>query len=170
MTKKSYLAAGVVILLLAGGYLLFRSSQNSQIPSSPQNDIVQPSNEEQSLPAAVSPQAPSGAQAVITYTDEGFSPPTLTVQKGTKVVFENKSSREMWPASAVHPTHTVYPGSGIEKCGTPEASTIFDACGGIAPGESWSFVFQEAGTWKYHDHLAPGNTGTIIVIEPPVQE
>jgi len=31
------------------------------------------------------------------------------------------------------------------------------------PGESWSFKFDEGGTWKYHDHLNPGATGMIVV-------
>jgi len=101
--------------------------------------------------------------ATVTYTDDGFNPRTLTISAGGTVTFVNESSRDMWPASAIHPTHTIYPGSDIRKCGTAEESTIFDACGAVAPGGSWSFTFTEVGEWRYHDHRRSNNTGTIIV-------
>ena len=63
----------------------------------------------------------------------------------------------------MHPTHKVYPGSDIEKCGTAEESNIFDACRGLKEGESYEFTFNEKGSWRYHDHLNIKNTGSIIV-------
>ena len=30
-------------------------------------------------------------------------------------------------------------------------------------GDSWSFKFDIAGAWKYHDHLSPKHFGEIIV-------
>ena len=65
----------------------------------------------------------------------------------------------------MHPTHTAYPGSGIEKCGTDEEEGIFDACKGLEEGESFSFVFNEAGSWNYHNHLSPGQFAKVIVEE-----
>jgi len=100
---------------------------------------------------------------VIAYTDSGFLPKALTIKQGETVTFQNESGRNMWPATAVHPSHTVYPGSGIGKCKTPEESQIFDACKGRAPGEEFSFTFNESGSWQYHDHLRVSNWGTIIV-------
>lgn len=100
---------------------------------------------------------------VVTYSDAGFTPSTLEVEMGKTVNFVNGSSGVFWPASAIHPTHTLYPGSSIGKCGTGEADTIFDACSSVAPGESYSFTFDEVGTWKYHNHLRPLNNGKIIV-------
>lgn len=97
----------------------------------------------------------------ISYTDSGFSPSTLNISAGTMVKFVNNSSLPVWPASAMHPTHKEYPGSDIVKCVTGEI--IFDACRGIAPGESWSFTFDIKGAWKYHDHLKASNFGTITV-------
>lgn len=96
-------------------------------------------------------------------TANGFEPASLTVKKGDRVTWMNEAGREVWPASAVHPTHTAYPGSDIAKCGTAEAATIFDACGGITNGSAWSFVFNEAGTWRYHDHLRASVTGSVVV-------
>ncbi len=96
-------------------------------------------------------------------TASGFEPKTLTVKTGTIVTFVNEDSNKHWPASATHPTHKVYPGSGIEKCGIVGETNIFDACRGLAQGESFSFTFNEKGSWKYHDHLNVPSTGTIVV-------
>jgi plastocyanin len=94
-------------------------------------------------------------------TSSGFIPSTLTIKVGDTVTFVNKDSKPHWPASDFHPTHRLYPGSGIEKCGSGEE--IFDACKGLSPGETFSFTFKYRGTWTYHDHLYPYLTGTIIV-------
>lgn len=96
-------------------------------------------------------------------TSKGFSPKTLTISQGDTVKFINKDIEKHWPASDVHPTHTKYPGSGIDKCDTLDEYYIFDACRGFAQGEEFSFPFDEIGTWKYHDHLNPEIKGTIIV-------
>lgn len=101
--------------------------------------------------------------AAVTYTDGGYSPGTVEISKGQKVTFINNSSRNMRTASAVHPTHKNYPGSGIEKCNTSEADDIFDSCEGMTPGNSWSFTFNEVGTWKYHNHQKPSDSGTVVV-------
>lgn len=107
--------------------------------------------------------ARDSAESVIRYTDAGFAPETITVSKGETVVFKNESSRAIRPASDVHPAHTAYPGSDIQKCGTAEADQIFDSCAAVPPGESWSFQFSEVGTWEYHDHLRPAETGAVVV-------
>ena len=99
----------------------------------------------------------------IEITSSGFSPKTLEINAGDTVTWTNKDSRNHWPASASHPTHTIYPGSSISKCGTSAESETFDACNGLSAGESYSFTFNEKGTWKYHDHLSISRTGTIIV-------
>lgn len=102
---------------------------------------------------------------IVVLTNNGYSPNILQVEVGDTIVFKNESSSAMWPATAIHPTHTVYPGSDIEKCGGSEASILFDACSSYDPGSSWSFQFNKAGSWKYHNHLNPVFTGTIVVKE-----
>jgi len=99
----------------------------------------------------------------IEITSEGFSPNPIIIGMGDRVTWVNKDTAEHWPASAMHPTHTVYPGSGIEKCGTSEEGNIFDACRGLKQDESWSFTFNEKGEWNYHDHLTTGLYGKVIV-------
>ncbi|MDP2676492.1 MAG: cupredoxin domain-containing protein [bacterium] len=95
--------------------------------------------------------------------DDGYAPNDITISQGDTIVFENKGTNGHWPASNIHPTHRLYPGSDIEKCSTEESGHIFDACKGIAPGESYKFQFIEEGEWRYHDHLSPEIKGAIIV-------
>ena len=94
---------------------------------------------------------------VVEIASSGFSPDTLTINLGETVAFINKDSKASWPASALHPTHNVYP----EKGGC--IGSLFDVCRGLEQGQSWSFTFNEKGTWGYHDHLNPSLRGKIIV-------
>lgn len=145
---KVIVIAVVLVLVLGGAWMALNSKQ---VPAS--------SSQNTNLPQ----QEVMGSEVVITYTDQGFSPASVTVKKGDAVVWKNESAKDMWPASALHPTHAVYPGSGIQKCNTAEQPNIFDACMPITPGNSWSFRFLEQGSWKFHDHLFPTRFGTINV-------
>jgi hypothetical protein len=133
--NKIIIVVIITLVIMAGGYFLLKSP-TSQAPSS-----------------NLAPPSPN----VVIYTDSGYSPNVLRVKVDAIAVFQNQSSQSMWTASANHPTHTVYPTSG--GC----LGSTFDACAGIPPGNSWSFKFNKAGTWKYHNHLNPGDTGTIVV-------
>ena len=107
---------------------------------------------------------PAGAKNnFVEITADGFNPKTLTINAGDTVTWVNKDSGGHWPASAMHPTHEVYPDSSITKCGTDEQKNIFDACTALVKSEKWSFTFNNVGTWNYHDHLDPSLWGTIIV-------
>lgn len=102
-------------------------------------------------------------EGIIEMTENGFYPPEIIVDQGTAVEFENVSDELRWPASNIHPTHNVYPGSGIEKCGTGKEKSMFDSCRGIKPGETYTFTFEEPGEWRYHDHLFPRFTGVVRI-------
>ncbi len=101
----------------------------------------------------------------IAITDQGFEPDFIRIAKGATAIFKNKGDKLHWPASDFHPTHTLYPGSGIKKCGTSEEEKIFDACRSLKKNEQFSFTFNEAGTWSVHDHLHPGLTMVIGIGE-----
>ncbi|MFH1211252.1 MAG: plastocyanin/azurin family copper-binding protein [archaeon] len=97
-------------------------------------------------PPATSPP-PSSSSYTVEITSAGYSPSTVTVKAGDTVTWLNMDSTPHWIASASHPTHTVYPEPG--GC----IGSKFDACKGLAQGESWSFTFDQKGSWNYHDHL-----------------
>jgi plastocyanin len=94
-------------------------------------------------------QATASTNTTISMLNNTYTPLNITITTGTTIVFRNDSSKDRWPASDSHPSHTIYP--------------AFDSLQAIAPGASWSFTFQEAGQWGYHDHLQPGITGYITV-------
>lgn len=155
MNKKVYPVFALIAFLLAAYMLLF--SNNASNTQSESLFVAQES-------PSVSPSSSIHTNAVsVTFSDTGFTPQTITIKNGTTVVYKNASSIKTWPASAIHPTHRVYPGTDTEKCGTAEGTSMFDACKGIAQNQEWSFTFNEVGTWKYHDHLNPQFTGTVIV-------
>lgn len=159
----------VVAVVILGGYLLFKDAyqkirqtqttplvtQPSSEQTAPQPSVSEQPGSETSQPSAG--QAPAAEEKAVTYTNSGYLPGTLTVKKGETVTFKNQSQKSMWTASAVHPAHRVYPTTG--GC----LGSTFDACSGIQPGASWSFKFDISGTWKYHNHLNPGDTGTVVV-------
>lgn len=96
------------------------------------------------------PTTPSATQsAVVTYADTGFSPSVTTITVGSTVTFTNESSKSMWVASAVHPTHSLLPG--------------FDQLASVGKGVTYEYTFIKVGTWKYHNHMNPTDTGSVVV-------
>lgn len=85
----------------------------------------------------------------IIYTDNGFSPSSVDIQVGDMVEFINKSSMEMWVASAPHPQHS-------------KLST-FDQFRAYKKGGIYRYVFEKKGKWEFHDHLNPSTGGYVIV-------
>lgn len=164
MSRNTTIGIAVVVIVAVGGYFLFKG-ERAIAPSASEtvsSGSAMPVPGTDTTETIVEPIGKKSA-AIITFTDKGYTPTPVTVKVGDMVTFKNESSVDFWPASAMHPTHTVYPGSDIKKCGTAAESSIFDACRGIKPGAEWSFTFTQVGTWNYHDHLSPKYFGRIIV-------
>lgn len=142
---KKIFAIIIIAVVIVGGYFLIKKGAPKSATT-----VSETSNNE------VSSQS-SAEEKIITYTDTGYSPSSIQIKQGGTIIFKNESSQSMWPASSMHPTHKDYPTTG--GC----LGNTFDACKGIQPGESWSFKFDIAGNWKYHDHLTPKSFGIIIV-------
>ena len=141
--NKTIVTIIIIAIIVAGGYFFLKRAPK------------QTTRESASQPSAE--KASAAEEKTVTYTDDGYSPSALEIKTGDTVIFKNESSRAMWTASAMHPSHKEYPATG--GC----IGSAFDACKGIQPGDSWSFKFDIAGDWKYHDHLNPKNFGAIIV-------
>lgn len=164
MSKKITITIVVIFLFALGGWLLLsRVASNGNFAEERGETTRQETGESMADSQETAANIEAVATTTVVYTDNGFAPEVIEITQGDTVTFQNDSSRDFWPASNVHPTHTLYPGSSIAKCNTDEEPSIFDACKGIAPGEAYSFTFNEAGTWGYHNHLQANFTGKIIV-------
>ncbi|OGF61604.1 hypothetical protein A2662_04280 [Candidatus Giovannonibacteria bacterium RIFCSPHIGHO2_01_FULL_45_33] len=93
----------------------------------------------------------TGVKFAVSMTSSGFVPSQITIKKGTAIVFTNNDTVPHWPASSKHPSHLDYPG--------------FDSLGGVAPGASYAYTFNEVKSIGVHDHLNPSLFGKITVIE-----
>jgi len=109
----------------------------------------------------VASSASDPSDVSITSTDNGFAPNEVTIKKGQRVRFINNSTQNVWPASGVHPTHTLYP----EKEATDCLGSSFDSCRELKPGEFFDFTFNYVGEWRYHDHVHAYNTGVVTVVQ-----
>lgn len=156
------------MVILAGIWVYSRGSADDNIVPMPPVDIggeiPLPTTPEEGLEPSAAPEdtppaeeKPEAKEVTVTYSDEGYSPKSISINAGDRVTFKNESSQLMWTASAMHPTHAVYPTTG--GC----TASTFDECKGEPKGSSWTFTFDLIGAWKYHNHLAPTQFGEIIV-------
>lgn len=77
----------------------------------------------------------------VTIQNNTFNPTVLTVQAGTMVTWINKDSK----------THHVVSNSGL-----------FDS-GSLTTGMSYSYTFNKAGNYPYHDAAQTTMKGTVVV-------
>ncbi|MBI2068542.1 MAG: cupredoxin domain-containing protein [Candidatus Yanofskybacteria bacterium] len=141
----------VVVVVVVGIWLTTRKANEVAGP------VSTPTPTSSVSPTLSPSPTPSQQSNTVIYTDSGYSPATITIKKGQTVIWKNNSSKQMRTASAIHPTHSVYPTTG--GC----VGSTFDACMGLPSGQEWSFGFENAGTWKYHNHMNPSHTGTVVV-------
>ncbi len=92
----------------------------------------------------VSPNNEIPESATIVISSSGFAPSLIKVKIGTKITWFNKDLQPHWPVSDI---------------------AGFDAKNGLSQGETFSFVFEKVGTWKYHDQLYPTLIGLIEVVD-----
>lgn len=84
----------------------------------------------------------------IELTNTGFSPKTTTINKGEGVIWTNTSGSKATINSADHPTHKKFPEMNL---------------GEFENGQSLTHVFMKPGTYEYHNHYNPSETGELIV-------
>lgn len=165
MSKNAIVGIVIVIIVVVGGFLYFKSTMNQSADYT--NTVPVERNEgaggtgsssftstttsttTTTIVVPVNVTVPSPKTITITYSDQGFGPAVVTINKGDTVKFINQSSGRMWVASNPHPTHTDYP--------------EFDEKSFAQNGGSYEFTFGKVGTWDYHNHGNPGDKGTIIV-------
>lgn len=137
MKNKLVFLVIVVIVVSLGGILLLRNKSDNQSSQSI-NQNTEPTQ-------AAQQQVKS---AEVNVTVSGFEPKTITIQKGERVVWTNKSGEPVTVNSDAHPTHLLWP---------------FLNLGTFNDGSSVSVVFEKQGTYTYHNHLNTGQTGIVVV-------
>jgi len=156
MNKKILIGVCVLLAGIVAGWYVFGGSQ----PPAPEGGkavqgkpVPATTGTEETVVTTVSATQSGEAitSASVQYTDSGFVPNEITVKQGATVTFTNASSGGMWVASDEHPTHQLLPG--------------FDQRTSVAKGGTYEYTFTNVGTWKYHNHVAPTFTGTVVVTE-----
>jgi plastocyanin len=153
---------GVAVVVVGGviGWYFFRNQPNLPgMKIGTENITPAPSNvsdgdvtiTDEQIGAAGDQKGGTMGEVVVSYTDSGYQPKEITVKKGTKVTFINESNAGMWTASGQHPTHQLLPG--------------FDQLKSVNKNGTYVYAFEKVGTWKYHNHVSPDQTGIVIVKE-----
>lgn len=137
----------VAVAIIAGGawWLLSRNADTEEAPATTTSET----KESETVTDEVVEEVKEPQSVVITFTNTGFTPESVTINVGDSVTFVNESSGSFQPASDPHPTHTGLAG--------------FDAGSSVAMGQSYTFTFTKTGTWGFHDHLDSDKKGTVIV-------
>lgn len=160
---------GALVLIVLGWWLVSKNASPEAViqnesevaGESEKTDYLDNSKDSATIDAFADPTL----AVTVRYIDNGFSPKTITIKKGTRVTFVDENAKEdMWVGADEHPTHTEYDGtSKNEHCieGKP-STTTFDQCG---KGATYSFTFDKVGTWGYHNHVVASDEGTVIVTE-----
>ena len=160
MNENSIWVTIVLIIVVLGGWFLLSSKPVSapapETSATNQMPVVGSTTPEMIVGNTV-------PVVEVTYTDQGFSPSSITIPLGTTVTFTNQSTKDMWVASAMHPTHILYSGTSLSQHCPDASNTSFDQCSTGASGSSFSFTFNKEGTWKYHDHVDATKFGSITV-------
>lgn len=137
MSKKVIWIIVAVVIVIAGAVGVYALMQQN---------AGAPSKEDSTATPGASSNKP--ASATITYSDSGYSPKTITVKAGDTVAIKNTTSHDMQFDSDPHPVHTNNPELNVDL---------------VSPGQTLTFTVNTKGTFGYHDHLNPSDTGTIIV-------
>jgi plastocyanin len=132
--KKAVLAAIVLIILIVGGaWALNHRSYKAGQTSTYGSGSNNQANN--------SNQAPTSTVSVDIH-NMMFTPSQITVKKGTKVTWTNNDQV----------AHTVTPDKGTSPASAP-----------IPPGETYSYTFNQVGSFQYHCSIHSVMHGTVVV-------
>lgn len=130
-----------------------------------------------SLPAAGTPSA-SAQAALITVTDEGFSPASITLVAGAQVAWYNGTAQRIYvgsipwlPATPANPVYlplvmtsgaqsTAGAATAVAQPGAPDWTSE-----AIEPGGTYSRVLTEVGTFSFYASHLYGVAGAVTVVD-----
>ncbi len=142
MNRMIIIGVFVLLVLGIGGYILYGNMKYSRsLGASNQNSNSQNTN------STVPTQGTRNSSSV-QVSSNGFQPMNLVIKAGTTVTWTNNSGEDVSINSNNHPTHLLYPPLNL---------------GRVSDGGQVSLTFDTPGTYGYHNHLNPSQTGTITV-------
>ncbi|MDO8493637.1 MAG: plastocyanin/azurin family copper-binding protein [bacterium] len=118
----------VVLVALVGGWMLMGGSNTTPTDTS--------------IPVEPSPAPVVTSSNAVLIASFKFAPNTITVKKGTTVLWTNTDSSP----------HTVTGDGGLDS-------------GTMAINQTYSFTFDSVGTFNYRCAFHPGMTGNVVVTE-----
>ncbi|MEY4747583.1 MAG: hypothetical protein RLZZ416_632 [Candidatus Parcubacteria bacterium] len=161
----------IAIIVIGGGYWWMQRTQApamsddgtpAAVDAAEDANANMPENTQMSTSSDANAMPGDAAQtsAAVSYDGKSFTPSTVTIKKGGTVTWNGPSG--MWVASGQHPEHAGYDETTrAEHCASGyKGPKPFDQC---AKGASYSFTFDKAGTWSYHDHVNASAFGKVIV-------
>lgn len=106
---------------------------------------------------------PSYETHVVEFTDRGFDPIVLEIDRGDTVRFVDNASISMWVASDPFPKNSRYSNTTKNEHCENGSSTIeaFDQC---SIGPEFEFKFEKTGEWGYHNQKPFASGGRITVV------
>jgi plastocyanin len=140
-----------VVLFVVLVFLVIASGCTQSL--SPVNPTATPTQPTTKIATATSTptftKTPSVSDNTITINKSGFYPASMTVKSGSTVRWLNADSTKN-PA-LYNPTHRI----SVENVVDGQL---------ISPGQSWSWIFYQPGTYPFSDMLQPDLKGTVIVV------
>lgn len=133
------------VVLFGGNYLL--SGKQGMGENGVAGPLVENPQQPRTSETAPSTTVPTTRNKV-TLSAEGFSPKVLTIKAWETVTWENNLGEIAAVNSDAHPAHTKYPPLNL---------------GQFSSGQTLSLLFDQPGTYGYHNHLNPSQFGTVVV-------
>jgi len=137
-----------LVLFLAGLIFILGCAQQAETIQTPSKDIIAPAttipveqNPSSIMPAEEKKVAKDTGTVDVTIEGFAFNPETITIKKGTTVIWTQRDSVK----------HTVTSDTGIFESNL------------LSEGQTYSYTFNKAGTFDYHCRPHSSMIGKIIV-------
>ncbi len=150
MNKLIWIFGAIVVAIAIAGAVLVLNTQDAQESAleTTRENAAQDAGGNASVGA-------TGETVIVRYTDDGFSPSTLTIAPGTTVTWSNESSEPLW----------VMASGDTSSCPLGNNATALNECASIGSGGSFSHTFTTAGTISYINKEQSEDTGSVTVSE-----
>ena len=151
---KKFVLAVAAVLLVGAGCANPPANPQAQLPPQaaptqvpPTTPVGKPVPIAVPNPGGISPA--NSEDRIVVFDGNAFIPANVAVHVGHTVTWQNKSTQDVWPQADSNQTGT--------------STREFDPRVAIHPGASWSYTFNRAGNWPYHNNLNTGAGGVVEV-------